>query len=396
MTEIVTDKIPRGVWVLGLVSLLMDVSSEMIHSLLPVFMVASLGASGFIIGLIEGIAEATALIVKVFSGALSDYFQRRKGLALLGYGLGAVTKPLFPLASGIGLVVTARFIDRIGKGIRGAPRDAMVADLTPPKLRGAAFGLRQALDSVGAFLGPLLAVCLMLLWANDVRAVFWVASIPAFVAVAMLLLFLKEPKLTGTAKRENPISRAKLSQLPPAYFGVVALGAVFSLARFSEAFLLLRAQDGGMPLAFIPLVLVAMNVVYALTAYPFGKLSDRMTAKGLLMAGLAVLVAADVVLALGNAWPTVIGGVMLWGVHLGLTQGLLGKLIADTAPADLRGTAFGLYNLVSGVALLLASVVAGLLWDWFGPATTFWMGAGFATTTLTCLSFLPSISRNRC
>jgi MFS family permease len=386
MTEIVTDKIPRGVWVLGLVSLLMDVSSEMIHSLLPVFMVASLGASGFIIGLIEGIAEATALIVKVFSGALSDYFQRRKGLALLGYGLGAVTKPLFPLASGIGLVVTARFIDRIGKGIRGAPRDAMVADLTPPKLRGAAFGLRQALDSVGAFLGPLLAVCLMLLWANDVRAVFWVASIPAFLAVALLFLFLKEPKLTGTAKRENPISRAKLSQLPTAYWGVVGLGAVFSLARFSEAFLLLRAQDGGMPLAFIPLVLVAMNLVYALTAYPFGKLSDRMTAKGLLMAGLAVLVAADVVLARGNAWPTVIGGVMLWGVHLGLTQGLLGKLIADTAPADLRGTAFGLYNLVSGISLLFASVVAGLLWDWFGPATTFWMGAGFAMITLMILT----------
>jgi len=390
MTEIVTDKIPKGVWVLGLVSLLMDISSEMIHSLLPVFMMTTLGASALTVGLIEGIAEATALIVKVFSGTLSDYFQRRKGLAVLGYSLGAVTKPLFPMASSIGLVLTARFLDRIGKGIRGAPRDALVADLTPPHLRGAAFGLRQSLDSVGAFLGPLIAVGLMLLWTNDVRAVLWVAVIPAFLAVALLFFALKEPKPTATAKRTNPISRANLSRLAPAYWWVVGLGAVFSLARFSEAFLVLRAQQGGMPLAFIPLVLVAMNVVYAATAYPFGKLSDRVTARGMLAAGLVALIAADVVLAMGQGWPIVITGVMLWGVHLGLTQGLLGKMIADTAPADLRGTAFGVYNLVSGVALLLASAVAGLIWDQFGPSFTFFAGVGFATAALLLLSSFSS------
>jgi MFS family permease len=391
MTEIVTDKIPKGVWVLGLVSLLMDISSEMIHSLLPVFMMTTLGASGFVVGLIEGIAEATALIVKVFSGTLSDYFQRRKGLAVLGYGLGAVTKPLFPMASGIGIVLTARFLDRIGKGIRGAPRDAMVADLTPQHLRGAAFGLRQSLDSIGAFVGPLLAVGLMLLWANDVRAVFWVASIPAFLAVALLAFALKEPKPSSSLKRENPISRAKLSRLAPAYWWVVGLGAVFSLARFSEAFLVLRAQQGGLPLAFIPLVLVAMNIVYAATAYPFGKLSDSVSARGMLAAGLVALIAADTVLAMGQGWPMAILGVMLWGVHLGLTQGLLAKMVADTAPADLRGTAFGLYNLVSGVALLLASVVAGLLWDQLGPSFTFWTGAIFAAATLLLLRLVPGI-----
>jgi len=382
VTPVATDKIPKGVWVLGLVSLLMDISSEMIHSLLPIFMMTTLGASGFMIGLIEGVAEATALIVKVFSGVLSDYFRRRKGLAVLGYGLGAITKPLFPLASGIGLVVTARFLDRVGKGIRGAPRDAMVADLTPAHLRGAAFGLRQSLDSVGAFLGPLLAVGLMLLWANDIQAVFWVASIPAFLSVALLFFALKEPESAKATKRENPISRAKLRELAPAYWWVVGVGAAFSLARFSEAFLVLRAQQSGISLAFIPLVIVGMNVAYAATAYPFGKLSDRAPAHILLMAGLGVLIAADVVLAMGGGWTMVVGGVILWGIHLGLTQGLLAKMIADTAPADLRGTAFGLYNLVSGAALLVASVVAGVLWDQLGPAFTFWTGAGLAVLTM--------------
>jgi len=383
----VLRQIPTGVWVLGLVSLLMDVSSEMIHSLLPLFMVTTLGASALAVGVIEGLAESTALIIKVFSGSLSDYLGRRKGLALLGYAMGALTKPLFALAPGIGLVLTARLIDRVGKGLRGAPRDALVADITPPELRGAAFGLRQSLDTVGAFVGPLLAVGLMLLWANDFRAVFWVAVIPGLMAVGLLFFGLHEPPRSRSAPRRNPISRANLHRLGPAYWGVVTLGAVFTLARFSEAFLVLRAQQSGIPLALVPLVMVAMNGVYALAAYPFGKLSDRMSHRVLLAWGLGVLIAADLVLAASSHWAVVLAGVALWGVHMGITQGLLASMVAATAPADLRGTAYGFFNLVSGVAMLAASVLAGLLWDSAGAAATFYAGAALSLLALLALGW---------
>jgi MFS family permease len=386
--EATGNRIPAGVWVLGFVSLLMDVSSEMIHSLLPLFMATTLGMSVSLIGLIEGLAEATALIVKVFSGALSDYLGKRKGLALLGYGLGALTKPLFAIAPTAGVVLTARLLDRVGKGVRGAPRDALVADITPPQLRGAAFGLRQSLDTVGAFLGPMLAVGLMLLWANDFRAVFWVAVIPGMLAVALLLFGLREPETpTSTARRSNPIRRANLIRLGPAYWRVVVIGAVFTLARFSEAFLVLRAQQGGMALALIPLVMVAMNGVYALCAYPFGKLADRVSHTRLLLGGLVVLIAADLVLASSNHWSIVLAGVALWGIHMGMTQGLLAAMVAHTAPADLRGTAYGFFNLVSGVAMLVASVCAGLLWDHWGASATFYAGAAFCMLTIAVLVF---------
>ena len=375
-------RIPAGIWVLGLVSMLMDISSEMIHSLLPIFMATTLGASALTIGLIEGAAEATALIVKVFSGVLSDYLGKRKGLAVFGYGLGALSKPLFALATSTGLVLTARLLDRAGKGIRGAPRDALVADLAPPQLRGAAFGLRQSLDSVGSFLGPLIGVGLMLLWANDFRAVFWVAVIPGLLAVALLLLGVQEPERPAQARRRNPIRRDNLARLSPAYWSVVAIGAVFTLARFSEAFLVLRALQIGIPMALVPLVMVAMGGVYALTAYPFGKLSDRVSHHLMLAAGLAVLAVADLVIAGTQGWIGLLAGVALWGVHMGLTQGLLAAMVADTAPDDLRGTAFGFFNLVSGVALLVASAIAGLLWDSLGPAWTFYAGAGFSLVAL--------------
>lgn len=375
-------QIPAGVWVLGFVSLLMDISSEMIHSLLPLFMVTTLGASALIVGLIEGLAEATALIVKVFSGALSDYLGKRKGLALFGYALGALSKPLFALAPTAGLVLGARLLDRVGKGVRGAPRDALIADITPAGLRGAAFGLRQSLDTVGAFLGPLLAVGLMLLWSNDFRAVFWVAVIPGVLAVVLLFFGVHEPARQEGEKRSNPIRRENLRRLSVAYWWVVGIGALFTLARFSEAFLVLRAEQGGMPLALVPLVMVAMNLIYAASAYPFGKLADRMSHRRLLMFGLIVLVAADLVLASSNHWTVVLVGVALWGVHMGMTQGLLATMVADTAPADLRGTAFGFFNLVSGIAMLLASVTAGLLWDRLGAASTFYAGAAFCLLTL--------------
>jgi MFS family permease len=385
-TQRTLARIPAGVWVLGFVSLLMDVSSEMIHSLLPLFMVGMLGASAFTVGLMEGLAESTALIVKVFSGVLSDFWGKRKALALFGYLLGAMTKPLFAIAPAAGVVLTARLLDRVGKGIRGAPRDALVTDITPPEIRGAAFGLRQSLDTVGAFLGPLLAVGLMLLWANDFRAVFWVAVIPGLLAVALLLFGVKEPDRHESARRVNPIRRDNLRRLSPAYWWVVGVGAVFTLARFSEAFLVLRAQQSGVPVALVPLVMVAMNGVYAGTAYPFGKLSDRMSHKTLLGMGLVVLVTADVVLAHNDRWQTVLAGVALWGVHMGMTQGLLATMVADTAPVDLRGTAFGFFNLVSGIALLIASAVAGLLWDQVGASATFYAGAGFCVLALLALS----------
>lgn len=378
-------KIPSGIWVLGFVSMLMDISSEMIHSLLPLFLVTTLGTSAFVIGLIEGLAESTALIVKVFSGALSDYLGKRKGLAVFGYALGALTKPLFAIAPTAGIVLTARLLDRIGKGVRGAPRDALVADIAPPEIRGAAFGLRQSLDTVGAFLGPLLAVGLMLLWTNDFRAVFWVAVIPGLLAVILLLFGLREPEHHTNERRTNPIQRANLKRLSGKYWWVVGTGAAFTLARFSEAFLVLRAQQSGIPLALAPLVMVAMNVVYAASAYPLGKLSDRMSHKKLLIAGLLVLISADLALAAGHHWTHMLAGVMLWGIHMGATQGLLATMVANAAPTDLRGTAFGLFNLVSGIAMLAASAIAGLLWDQLGASSTFYAGAAFAGVALLSL-----------
>ncbi|MBI3775824.1 MAG: MFS transporter [Gammaproteobacteria bacterium] len=376
------QRIPLSIWALGVVSLLMDVSSEMIHSLLPVFMVTVLGTSVWVIGLIEGAAEATALIVKIFSGVLSDRWGKRKPLAVLGYGLGAISKPLFALATSTGFVLTARVLDRIGKGIRGAPRDALVADLAPAELRGAAFGLRQALDTIGAFLGPLLAIGLMLLWANDFRAVFWVAIIPAFLAVVLLLFGVQEPERQSGAVRSNPLSKQNLQRLNGAYWQVVVIGAVFTLARFSEAFLVLRALQGGLPIAYAPLVLIAMNVIYAAGAYPFGKLSDAMSRSKLLAWGLVVLIAADALLAWSNDWTWVWAGISLWGLHMAMTQGLLAAMVAETAPADLRGTAFGFFNLMSGIAMLIASALAGVLWDQLGASFTFAAGAVFSLLAL--------------
>ncbi|MDB6045282.1 MAG: major facilitator superfamily 1 [Gammaproteobacteria bacterium] len=376
------SQIPAGIWALGFVSMLADISSELIHSLLPVFMVSVLGASVFAVGVLEGTAEATALIVKVFSGTLSDYLGKRKALTLVGYSMGALTKPLFAIAASVETVFVARVLDRIGKGIRGAPRDALVADIAPPHLRGAAFGLRQSLDTVGAFAGPLLAMVLMLLWANDFRVVFWVAVVPGLFSVVVLLFGVREPERPRNERRTNPIHWRQLKRLSNAYWWVVIIGAIFTLARFSEAFLLLRAQQGGLPLAWVPLVLVAMNLVYALSAYPFGKLSDRMNHRTLLAIGLVVLLAADFVLAFSNSWRAVFLGVALWGLHMGMTQGLLAAIVTDAAPTDLRGTAFGFFNLLSGLSMLIASALAGLLWDRLGASSTFSAGAFFCVLGL--------------
>lgn len=376
------SRIPRGVWTLGLVSLFMDVSSEMIHALLPIYLVTVLGASVLTVGFIEGLAEATANITKIFSGALSDWLGKRKLLAAVGYGLAAFTKPVFPLAATVGWVVAARFIDRIGKGIRGAPRDALIADIAPAAVRGASFGLRQSLDTVGAFLGPLLAIALMALTSDDFQFVFWIAVIPAFLAFGLLVFGVDEPARHVDVEAKPRLRLADAKRLSMAFWVVVAVSTVLTLARFSEAFLILRSQNVGLPIVLVPAVMVVMNVVYALAAYPAGALSDRVGRSGVLLIGIVFLIIADIVLAVGPTVPLMMLGVVFWGLHMGFTQGLLSALVADTAPADLRGTAFGFFNLAAGIAMLAASIIAGALWDMYGPAATFFVGAAFTALAL--------------
>ena len=394
------SSIPRAIWAIGFVSLLMDVSSEMIHALLPVYLVTVMGTSMLTVGVIEGVAEATASITKVFSGALSDWWGKRKLLAVIGYGLAALTKPVFPLATSVGWVIAARFIDRVGKGIRGAPRDALVADIAPPELRGASFGLRQSLDTTGAFLGPLLAIALMWLTANHFQTVFWVAVIPAILAVALLILAVREPpRPAGQREVRFPLRRTELARLSRAYWCVVGVATLFTLARFSEAFLILRAQGAGLPVMWVPMVLVVMNIVYSATAYPVGVLSDKMNRLTLLFLGCLLLIAADLVLALSHGLPGIALGVALWGLHMGVTQGLLATLVADTAPPELRGTAFGVFNLFGGAALLAASILAGALWQASGPQTTFLAGAALTAVSLIGLlwvrRFVPGLGKTR-
>ncbi|RFC63839.1 MFS transporter [Mesorhizobium denitrificans] len=388
--------IPAGIWALGFVSMLMDISSEMIHALLPVYMVTVLGTSALAVGVIEGVAEGTASVTKVFSGALSDWLAKRKFLAVLGYGLAALTKPIFPLAFSIEWLIAARFIDRIGKGIRGAPRDALVAELAPPHLRGASYGLRQSLDTIGAFLGPLFAIGLMWLTVDHFQTVFWIAVIPAFLSVALILVAVKEPERPREQRRVRmPLHRDELRRLGATYWWIVAVAAVFTLARFSEAFLILRAQSIGMPLALVPVVLVMMSLAYSLSAYPVGVLSDRVNRLTLLALGLVLLLLADLILAFST---NIVGlgiGVVFWGLHMGFTQGLLATLIAEAAPPELLGTAFGMFNLMTGIALLAASVVAGALWDMAGPQGTFMAGAGFTVLTLSGLFVIRSRLRER-
>ncbi|MDB5419565.1 MAG: transporter [Phenylobacterium sp.] len=379
----VLAQIPAGVWTLGFVSLLMDVSSEMIHGLLPVYLVSVLGASALAVGAIEGVAESTALITRIFSGAISDWLGKRKLLAGLGYGLAALTRPIFPLANSVGWLVAARFIDRIGKGIRGAPRDALIADIAPRHLRGASFGLRQALDTVGAFLGPAIAILLMVVSHDNFRLVFWWAVLPAVLCVALLVLAVREaPAPPRPAKVRFPLALAELRRLGPRFWLVAGLAAVFTLARFSEAFLILRARSLGLGEAYAPAVLVVMNLVYALSAYPAGALSDRVGRRGVFLAGIGLLIASDLALAAAPSLAGVAAGLVLWGLHMGFTQGLLGALVADTAPADLRGTGFGALNLMIGLATLAASLIAGALWDRLGPPATFMAGAGLALVSL--------------
>lgn len=384
--------VPRAVWVLGFVSMFMDISSEIVHALLPLFMTGTLGLSVATVGLVDGIAEATASISKVFSGYISDRTRRRKPLVVFGYGLGALSKPFFAVANGALPILGARFADRVGKGIRGAPRDAMVADACSPEIRGRAFGLRQSLDTVGAFAGPLIAVGLMLLLANDMRLVFWIAVIPATIAVALAIFGLKEEATPPDTRAALPVRMTDLRRLDRPFWTVVLVGVLFSLARISEAFLILRASDLGLSLAFTPLVLVLMNVIYSAGAYPAGIVSDRVSPPKILLGGMIALVASHLVLAYSSGLIGVALGVALWGIHMALTQGILSRMVADRAPAPLIGSAFGIFNLVTGVALLLASLTGGVLWDMVGPKATFLVAAGFAAAS-TALMFAARAAR---
>ncbi|WP_077048219.1 MFS transporter [Pseudomonas sp. KK4] len=386
-TKAERPRIPRTIWALGFVSLFMDLSSELVHSLLPVFLVTTLGASPLAVGVIEGIAESTAMLVKIFSGAISDFMGRRKGLLLLGYGLAAVTKPLFPLAQTVEVVFTARLLDRIGKGIRGAPRDALIADVSPPQIRGACFGLRQSMDTLGAVLGPALAIVLML-WLADIQLVLWFAVIPAAVAVALIVTDVKEPTHRPSAHAfQSPIHWRVLHDFSSGYWWVVTVGGVFTLARFSEAFLVLRAQQTGLSITWTPLVMVVMALFYTLSAYPVGWLSDRVRRTGLLCVGMGLLILADLVLAQSSSIITMMLGIALWGLHMGFSQGILASLVADKAPEALKGTAFGIFNLVSGVCMLVASILAGWLWQSVGSGSTFFAGALLAATALLLLLY---------
>lgn len=387
-------RVPRTVWTLGFVSLFMDLSSELIHALLPIFLVTTMGMSVSALGVLEGAAEATAMIVKIFSGGLSDWLGKRKVLLLSGYGLAALSKPLFPMAGTPVMVVAARLIDRLGKGIRGAPRDALVADVAPPEIRGACFGLRQSMDTIGAFAGPLAAILLMLWFHDDIRAVLWFAVVPAFIAVGLIAFGVKEPAGTGAPGRfRSPLSWRTLSEFPARYWFVVALGAVFTLTRFSEAFLVLRAQQTGMNIAWIPGVMAIMSLAYSLSAYPVGALSDRLDRRVLLALGLALLIAADLMLGTSASIAAVLAGVALWGLHMGFTQGILSAMVAETAPKALRGNAFGLFNLFSGICTLLASVIAGWLWDSHGAPATFFAGAALAAIPLAMCRFAPRLAK---
>ncbi|CZH06638.1 TPA: MFS transporter [Legionella pneumophila subsp. pneumophila] len=382
---------PSGILALGFVSMLTDLSSELIFSLLPVFLVSVLGTNALVIGLIEGFAESIALLIRIFSGMYSDYLGKRKTLAIFGYSFSALSKPLFALATNIGMVFLARFLDRIGKGMRGSPRDALIADIAPDNQYGAAYGLRQSLDTVGAIIGPLLALVLMIIWNNNFQAVFWVAVIPGVLSVLVLILFVQEPVKPASAKPINPIQPKEIKKLSHAYWYVVIIGAIFTLARFSEAFLLLRAYQVGSPITWVPLILVVMYLMYSVSAYPFGKLADTINHSKLLIIGLFILITADLILAFSHSLMFIYIGSCLWGLHMGATQGLLAAMVARTAPDDLRGTAFGFFNFICGIATLIASLLAGLLWDSFGSVFTFSIGALFCVVCLLGIGLMPRI-----
>lgn len=383
-------KLPKQIWALGFVSLLMDISSESIQGVLPIYLISSMGATATTLGLFEGVTEAMALVVKVFSGSLSDWMKKRKPLVIAGYFMGAISKPLFALANSVSMIFFIRLFDRIGKGVRGAPRDALMADIVPNNLRGQAFGLRQSLDTIGAFIGPILAMIVLSISNNDFSLLFWIAAIPGFLAVGVLFFGVHEKERSESIRPMSRLQFSDLKNFKKDYWLVVLLGCIFQLSRFSEAFLILKGKELGLPIESSPLVFIVMNIVYALTAYPIGNLSDKIGRSFFLIMGFIILIVADVLLATTSSIYLTFIGIALWGLHMGFSQGVLSAMVADTCPPQYKGTAYAFYNLFSAVALMLASTIAGSLWDNFGSQMTFFTGAGLAMVSLLLYIFLRS------
>jgi len=383
------SRLSPNIALLGLVSLLTATSSAMVYGLLPVFLVKVLGASIGIVGVMEGLAEASNSAMRLLSGITSDWIGRRKPVVAFGYLLSAANKLVFPMAESVSIVFVARLVDRFGKGVRDAPRDALISDLTPSHIRGSGFGLRTALYTMGFVLGPLAAIGLMVASGDNFRLVFAIAVAPAFAAVGILLFAIGEDPAQSSREARFRIRLSHLSRLPAAFWWSISVASLLSLARYSPAFLVLKASDVGIDPAFVPLILVFTHTVFSAAAYPFGALADRVDHRLQLALAVAVLLAADLVLAAGGTMVTAFLGASLWGLQMGVSEGLLSASVANAAPDDLRGTAFGIYQLAFGLAAFGASGTAGALWSIGGPPLAFGVSACVAAGVVPVLAFRP-------
>nr|WP_200892490.1 MFS transporter [Aliterella atlantica] len=377
--------LPRQVWVLGWVSLLMDIGSKMIQSVLPLFLVSMLGASLVTVGAIEGIAEVTAAGLKVGSGLISDRGgQHRKWSAVLGYGFSALMIPLYPIATSPGWILAARMGDRMGKGIRVAPRNALVADATPEHQRGAAYGLRYTLDTIGALLGPIVATILLAVSRQNTRLVFWAAMIPAFLAVGLLIWGIQAPPFAqpSSKSKASGLRWQSLQQLGVNYWHLVVVVCLFNLGNSSDAFLLLKAKDVGISFTAVPLVLTAIHAGSAVSAYPAGWLSDRLSRRNVFLVGLGLFALTYGGLAIARQPWQVWLLLGLYGLYQGITQGVLLAMVAATITPMSRGTAFSFLSLVAGFSLLLASLLAGWLWQQIGSWAAFGLGSASAIAAI--------------
>jgi MFS family permease len=365
----------RNVYALALVSFFTDVSSEMIYPLLPVFLTSVLGASAGFIGAIEGAAESVAALLKLASGWWSDRVKRRKGFVVFGYALASVVRPLVAIAQSATQVLAIRVTDRVGKGVRNSPRDALIADSVPPTMRGRAFGVRSAADNAGALLGPLIAFALLTWFGLSLRSVFWWSAVPAGLAIVVAIVGVRD-----VAKREGQSSKKSelRSGMGGRFWAFLAIVFVFTLGNSTDAFLLLRARDLGVPIAMAPILWAVLNAVKSVSNIPGGALSDRIGRRPLLIAGWAVYALVYYLFARAThawqAWALFAG----YGIFFGLTEGAELALVADVAPHDRRGAAFGWYYLAIGIGALPASLIFGAVWDRFGAGRAFDLGAGLA------------------
>lgn len=378
------DKLDRNVWAAGLVSLLTDISSEMIVPVLPLFLTGVLGASAQVVGLIEGVAEFTASLVKSVSGWLSDRAGRRKPLMVLGYGVSNVVKPFLGLTGSWGQVLAIRFADRFSKGVRGAPRDALIADSTPTHLRGRAFGLHRGLDTVGAAIGPLTAALVLNLYAGNLRAVFWWTAVPGVLAVLLLVGFVRDTgrRAAGAAPTApSPVMRGwslSLQPLVPRLRWFVVVSTVFAIGNSADAFLVLRAQGLGLSVALVPIAYFLFNASYAVLSYPAGALSDKIGRRPVLLGGFIAF--ALIYAGFGAArhsWQVWIL-FLFYGIYYAGTEGIQKAYMTDHVGAEQRGTAVGILNAWTGLAALPASLIAGVMWDRFGQPATFYVSAAIA------------------